>query len=192
MTQVNVDFDKLRSIYSASHSAQVTMLSLSQRERLRHFSDISRLKTKLLREGEKIVDEDYKKFWEELQAAGVGSIIYGRKGKPDRWVWYYSLRSIAKVVIEGSNDQIEKIEVKKRPKAVVGKSPIRKPSKQAKPIKQEIRQESKVDDVKAVVKSEKVIFIPLRNDCDVSISLPANITKEELQRINSALLRMSS
>ena len=39
-------------------------------------------------------------FWKELEAAGVGSIIYGRKGKPNRFSWHYSLKSVAQSYFE--------------------------------------------------------------------------------------------
>lgn len=182
-TKSNIDNAKLRSICKATHSAEVTITSLAMRERLRHTSDIVRLKTQLVRSGEKIVEEDYMRFWKELEAIGIGSIVYGRKGKADRWEWHYNLKSIAKAVINGSSDAVEKIDGKKRSKVVVSKMPVRKQ------VKRETRVESHVN---TIVRSEKVIFIPLRSDCDISINLPANITKEELAKINYALQKMSS
>lgn len=182
-TKSNIDNAKLRSICKATHSAEVTITSLAMRERLRHTSDIVRLKTQLVRSGEKIVEEDYMRFWKELEAIGIGSIVYGRKGKADRWEWHYNLKSIAKAVIDGSTDAVEKIEGKKRSK-VASKMPVRN---------QQVKRESRIENhVKAIVKSEKIIFIPLRSDCDISINLPANITKEELAKINYALQKMSS
>lgn len=165
---VTLNGKQLREIAHKTRTAEITMTAMAMRERLRHFSDISRTRTQLLRAGEKIIDEDYKQFWKDLQAAGVGSIIYGRKGKPDRFEWHYSLKKVAKAALEGTDEKAERVtaETLSLPENVEAKSSS--PS-------------SKHND--------RLVYIPLRNNFDVEIRLPRDVSAQEIETIKKALER---
>lgn len=165
---------QLHEISQKSHSAEVTLLSLAMRDRARSFSDINRTKAKLVKDGEKIVNEDYMQFWKDLQTAGVGSIVYGRKGNPNKFVWHFSLKSVAQVALDGNDKAVDARKpattiVAKKPKVILRKQ---QPVKQAAPV---------------TAASDKVIYVPLRKDFDIAIKIPGNISKEELATLHKAL-----
>lgn len=165
MNTVTLDGAKLKAIAHKSHTAIVTATSLALRERLRHSSDITRTRSELARQGEKIVESDYMQFWKDLQTAGVGSIIYGRKGKPDRFDWHYSLKSIAKACIDGQDVKATKNqEIKAEPA---------KAQKEVKPDSS---------------KSVQSVYVPLRNDFGVEIKVPSKMTKAEVEILTKALM----
>jgi hypothetical protein len=193
MTQtVTLDGGKLKAIGHASHTAEVTITALALRERLRHFSDITRTRMQLVRNGERIVEEDYMKFWKSLEDAGVGVIVYGRKGKPDRFHWYYSLKKVAKAAIEGTNEEVEKVNVASKTKAKNFIRPQKKAAKSngsAKLSREE--KEDKIEQSEVVpAASGRSLYIPLRPDFDLEIPVPPKgFSGDEVEVIGRALRR---
>lgn len=186
--QIVLNSEKLRSISHASHTAEVTITALAVRERLRHFSDITRTKNTLIRKGEKIVEADYNAFWKGLQDAGVGVIVYGRKGRPDRFEWHYSMKKVAAAAIEGKDIAAERVNkdmpVSKQPKAAPGKP------KRVTHIRS--RKGTTVDAVAVQSRADRFIYIPLRKDYSLEFSVPANLSRDEVEIISSALRRLSA
>jgi hypothetical protein len=195
MTQTILDGSKLKAISHASHTAEVTMTALAMRERLRNFSDITRTRNQLIREGEKIVDADYMAFWKGLQDAGVGVIVYGRKGKPDRFDWHYSMKKVAKAALEGTNETAEKIggNVKKKaadPVAKAAKKLAKKPV-EAKRAAIPGLVTNKPATVQASRK-DRLLYIPLRKDFSFEVSIPTDLSPAEAEVIGNALRRLSA
>jgi hypothetical protein len=188
--QIVLNSDKLRSISHASHTAEVTITALAVRERLRHFSDITRTKNTLIRKGEKIVESDYLAFWKGLQEAGVGVIVYGRKGRPDRFEWHYSMKKVAEAALEGKDIMAERVSkdmpVSRQTQAKAAASR----SKQVIPIR--TRKAVAVAATASPAKSERFIYIPLRKDYSLEFSVPANLSKDEVETISNALRRLSA
>jgi hypothetical protein len=94
---------KLKEIVGHSETAEATAYALFLRNRLRTFTDIPRLKFELMKKGLHVVEADYDKLWEELEAAGMGVMVYGRNGKADKFEWHYNMRLVAQAAIEGQN-----------------------------------------------------------------------------------------
>lgn len=189
--QVVLNSEKLRSISHASHTAEVTITALAVRERLRHFSDITRTRNTLVRKGEKIVDSDYVAFWKGLQEAGVGVIVYGRKGKPDRFEWYYSMKKVAAAALEGKDIVAERVSGITMPE--------RKPEhKQAAKLQKKVIHMSKgvkrpmPEKTQEASRSNRFIYIPLRKDFNLEISVPMDLSKGEIEVISNALRRLSA
>lgn len=185
--QIVLNSEKLRSISHASHTAEVTITALAVRERLRHFSDITRTRNTLIRKGEKIVDADYQTFWKGLQDAGVGVIVYGRKGKPDRFEWHYSMKKVAQAALEGKDVVAERVggTAQAAPKPA-NKQAMRKVIRLATPVRRQIAKSE-------APKSDKTFFyLPLRKDFNLEFSVPSNLTKEEVALIQRALGRLSA
>lgn len=171
MSQVSLNGTVLKKIANSSHTAEVVMTDMALRERLRPFSDIQRTRNRLVREGEKIIEDDYKAFWKSLQDAGAGVIVYGRKGQPDRFQWHYSMKKVAEAALEGRDVQAEKISSKEAPKA-------EKPAAQrSKP---------------APVRAETTVFIPLRPNFDLSVIVPSDLSKAEVKMIADLLARIAA
>ncbi len=170
MGTIKLDGKLLKQVADANSTAEVVAMSLSLRERLRHFSDIRRTKMTLIRNGEKIVENDYKKFWKDLETLGVGSIIYGRKGNADRFEWHYNLKSIASAAIEGRDLELNRLNFNPSKTEEVKKSPV-------KLLVPEI--------------TEKNVYVMLRDDFSINMNVPSDITKKEIDLIVKALQEVS-
>lgn len=98
-----LDAGKLKSIMNATTTSQIVMVALGMRKRnaRKDVLNVDLLKDQLKRAGEKIVDEEYIKFWMDLQAAGIGAYIIGRRGNPNRFKCHYSIKEVTSVAIEG-------------------------------------------------------------------------------------------
>lgn len=165
---------ELSAIAHASPTAEITMTALALRQRTRHFSDLNRTKNALMNHGEKIVESDYLQLFGDLEKAGVGVIIRGRNGKPDRFEWYYSLKSIAKSALTQTDEQV---------KAIVSLNLA-----QEKPVKRKPRTANVVSetiDTKEVQKTHVVICI--RNNFKVEFDVPSDIKSDELRTITETL-----
>jgi len=162
--------NKLYKVAHKTDSAVVTMTALAMRERFRRFSNIEKMKYNLLNRGEKIVDDDYRQVWKDLEEAGIGSIIYGRNGNPDKFMWYYDLKKVASAALQNKNEESQKLPEPKRRRG--------RPSKQEQQIAEEKQNPS--------TETKKIIF-PLRKNFDLEIVVPIDITKEEAEDIGNVL-----
>jgi len=85
---------RVKEIAQASPTSKVIFGSLASRQRMRHQTDITRMQTQLKRAGQNIDTEAFMNTFKELEKAGVGSIVYGRKNNPNRFKWNYNLKDI--------------------------------------------------------------------------------------------------
>lgn len=187
---VTLDGEKLKKVASSSHTAQVVALSLAMRERLRHTSDITRTKNALIRSGERIVESDYEQFWEDLQAIGAGSIIYGRNGKQDRFKWHYSLKKVAEACIEGNDVHAEKLagdleEVNSQKSKTILRKKAVKHVLTAKQKEEKVKESGAV----ATASGDSLVYVPLRPNFDVEIKVPQDLTRDEVEVLARALSR---
>lgn len=191
MTQqtITLNGSKLREIAHANPTAIVTMTALAMRERLRHVSDIPRTKNHLKRQGEKIVDADYMKLWKDLEAAGVGSIIYGRRNVPDRFEWHYSLKKVAKAAIEGTNELVEKLDTNQKGNVI--DMPKKKQSRPKLSEAEKSQRAKQAEEVKTA-SGEKLVYIQLRDNYDLELKLPMDLNKDDVEIITRALNRHSA
>lgn len=170
MSQLNLNGAQLKKIANASHTAEVVMTDMALRERVRSFSDIHRTRNRLIREGEKIIEDDYRAFWKSLQDSGAGVIVYGRKGNPDRFQWHYSMKKVAEAALEGKDLKVTEVKASPKPQAPEApKAPPKKPIVQT-----------------------KEVFINLRSQFCVDFSVPSDLTKAEAEMIATALRRIAA
>lgn len=187
-TQVVLNSEKIRNVSHLSHTAEVVITYLSQRERLRAFSDITRTRNALIRMGEKIVDSDYLAFWKGLQDAGVGVIVLGKNKKAERFEWHYSMKKVASAALEGKDIVASPLSIPNEPKTI----------KRVSPVKRKTVHMSKASKAFVTAKApqprgnERVIFIPLRKDYDLQFSLPQDLSKDEMALIQRYLSRLSA
>lgn len=175
----------LKTIAEKSPTATRVTMSLALRARLRHFSDVNRIKSELVRAGEKIVDADFNQYWKDLDKAGVGSIIYGRKGKSTRFEWFYSLKSVAKAAIEGKDLDESRIVPKKGVKVILKKNPINTITFETPEVKEKAKETPKP----SLVVNDTRVFIVLRPDFQLEINLPSDVTPREVELIKLAITR---
>lgn len=169
MSQLNLNGAQLKKIANASHTAEVVMTDMALRERVRPFSDIHRTRNRLIREGEKIIEDDYKAFWKSLQDTGAGVIVYGRKGNPDRFQWHYSMKKVAEAALDGKDLKVS-MEKPESPKS----APKAETKVAAKPVQ------------------TKEFCVPIRADFLIDLVIPANLTKAEAEMISAVLRRAAA
>lgn len=177
---VTLEGSKLKHIADRNDTAQLVMFSLADRKRFRSVTDIGHLKNLLIRSGEKIVNEDYMKTFKELEALGVGSIIYGRNGKSNRFEWNYSLKAIGEAAMSGKNVEVKAIKHTHH----VGKkrfAPATTPKLELVETKPETRTLPQI--------TKTVLYIPLREDFVIDLQIPNDVTSKELESIHNALKR---
>lgn len=188
-----LDNNKLKEITNGSNTSVVTMLYLALRQRARNESNVTTTRDQLIRMGEKVVDEDYEKFWKSLEEAGIGSFIVGRRGNPDRFKWNYSLKNVARLAIEGKEEQIKelsKLKEASKPKAPVKRRRKSKPAL-ALVANEEPKQKRKLGRPRkssTINRTDGVLFaIQLKNGI-AQVIMPKNSSNADLQAVCQALL----
>lgn len=94
VNQLVLDKSRLSTLASSNETAAAIFKDVSERRRIRWVTNLPRYAVKLAHKGFKVVDVDYENTWKELEAMGVGVIVRGRNGKPDRFKWNYSLKEV--------------------------------------------------------------------------------------------------
>lgn len=94
VNQLVLDKSRLSTLASSNETAAAIFKDSADRRRIRWVTNLPRYAVKLAHKGFKVVDADYENTWKELEAMGVGVIVRGRNGKPDRFKWNYSLKEI--------------------------------------------------------------------------------------------------
>lgn len=182
--------ERLKSVAHATHTAEIVATALAMRQRGRNETNVTLFEQILMRSGEKIVHDEYIQFWKDMQSAGLGSLVFGRKGGDTRFMWHYSLKSVAKAMIEGNTIEIERLPSEKvvkkatptRTKAKRGRPPGRKNMVIAKPDNKMIKEPQPTP-------SAKLVYISLRPDFNVEINVPYDFNGRELGLIQDALKR---
>lgn len=167
---------------------------LADRQRLRKITDISRLKNDLIKAGERIVDTEYTAYWKELQSQGIGNVIYGRNGKPNRFEWHYSLKNVAKSALEGENIEAKELKQSAPVKVKRGRGRPKgfSPKKKALATKEETTEvvPTFVSAQATKSASDKLVFVPCSNGLHIEIKMPHNVTALELDTVMQALKQL--
>lgn len=107
---------QLNAVATETPTAHEVALALTERQRLRHFSDVTRTRIQLVRKGKQIVEKDYMAFWQGLEKLSIGTLIYPRKkSNPVKFEWHYSLKAVAKAMVEGTDEPATKVIQMKKP-----------------------------------------------------------------------------
>lgn len=117
--------DKIKTIANSSPTSKVVFNALSERERYRDQLDLRKFKNDLMNKGEKIVQDEYIETFKMLEQLGVGSLIIGRKGKPNRFKWNYNLKDVAKASM---NNEVKEFKAIAQP-IITTKRPRGRPRK---------------------------------------------------------------
>lgn len=168
-TNTEMNTSKLKEIAVKSKSATEVALSFIDRQRARPSTDIRRLKGMLARQGHRIDGAEYSQFWKDLQAAGIGSIIYGRRGNPNRFEWRYNLRKVAEAMLEG------------------GETPKPLP----KPLLAPPRASNEVLQRPSLPSPDQKMIIVLSDGRHIDLTIPTNLSKAEATAIANAIAKVS-
>jgi hypothetical protein len=110
MTSLNSN--SVKDVAHSSPTAEGMFLDLNDRQRFRATTNLNHYRKQLIRKGIKFVEEDFLNTFKKLEQLGVGALSYGRKGNPDIFKWYYSLKDIAKMGVEGKELNPKEIDLK--------------------------------------------------------------------------------
>lgn len=98
METINKDtVAKLQTYAKLNVLSQDVFKRLASRERAKNRSDIDAICREI--EADKKSQLDYNKYievWRQLELMGVGSLVFGRRGNPNRFVWNHNLKEIGK------------------------------------------------------------------------------------------------
>ena len=193
-----IDAAQLRNIAKENKQSKTIFSALASRKRTRKITDLRQFQYKLLDEGAKLSKEDVLHTFKRLEKAGVGTLIIGRKNKPTRFEWNYSIKRVAKAA---SNSSIKSITekktddslpalVKEKPKKILTKSFITKsPSK--KYTKKELHNE--VNNLPLATISEKNIravistTVKLHDNFSAKIEIPFGLTEEDADQLSELI-----
>lgn len=106
--QVKLDGTKLHKLLESSTTADALITYFGQRGRIRGFTDMKRVQMDLSRAKFEIVEKDLVAFFDELQKAGYGKVIYSKLagGRP-RFIWKVDMRSLANAAMTGNDIYVE-------------------------------------------------------------------------------------
>ncbi len=105
----------LKEVSQSSDVAKNVFSMLGQRERFRRRSDLRGMFYELAGKVKNVNYDDFLTVFENLQEAGVGRIVVGRKNNPDRFLWNYNLKDVAKALPVDKLSPLPK-EIRKRKK----------------------------------------------------------------------------
>lgn len=92
-----LDQDVIRSIANESNTSKAVFDTLSKRIRFRRQTNLSKFANLMINKGERIVEEEYIQLFKRLEEAGIGTLVIGRRGKPNRFKWNYNLKDIGRI-----------------------------------------------------------------------------------------------
>lgn len=108
-----INNETIKQIAHENSTAKTVFQALDKRQRYRKETNLTKLEHSLLNSGEKIVSDEYFDTFKKLESLGIGSLVLGRKGKPNRFIWNYSLKDVAKAAVKDlSPNEMSRIESK--------------------------------------------------------------------------------
>lgn len=108
--------DELKSITKSSTTAKNIMEFLADRKRFRRQTDLNQMAQHIEQAGMTVVEDDYLKAFQALEKAGVGHLIIGRRGKPNKFKWNYNLKTVGQAAT--TNEPVEIEELGRKPRTV--------------------------------------------------------------------------
>ncbi len=170
-----VDLEKLKAISTENQSSKSVFKYLFERRRGRQDTNIKRVQRLLKESGEPVNSNEISDVFRKLQELGIGKIVFGRRGNPNRFMWTANLLSI-KELLEGKSQQL----YKQNPTAKKLNQPKLTSSIEAPPV---VAQEPE----KKVVEPKRLRQTFIVRKGEIEIEVPAVITDEEAKSIVALL-----
>jgi hypothetical protein len=153
-TQMNVELiGGLKSLYDRDQTAKALLDKLSERKNGAKFTKAKRAAT--------ITGEEYRRViaaFKEFEGLGLGRFVAGRKGHDSRMEWAFDVRTLGPVA-RGVNSKLAEV-----------------------PLDAEDDDEGNGNEYE----TESALIIhafQLRPNCSVEITLPADVTQKEVERL---------
>jgi hypothetical protein len=178
-----LNMSSIRSIAKDSEESQTIFNSLAKRKRTRRITDLRQLQYKLSNEGEKITREGVMRTFQALQDAGVGSVIIGRKGKPTRFKWDYSVKRVAQAGIK-----VVKVKKTKEEPAFVAPVISKKSRKMTtSEFSEKVRALAPANIASESIQAVISTTIKIRNNFSSKIELPLDLKREDIDELSKIL-----
>lgn len=109
----NVNYQELTNLYQSDEKARAIFDLYSHRQRGRQTSSTQRIRRVLKDHGVEMSTKELSDFYLKMQKAGVGRCVAGRKGRVNRFIWNFHLKSVAEAA-QGKADGSLKLAAKQR------------------------------------------------------------------------------
>lgn len=91
--------ESLKTLAKENDTFSTVLFNLAIRERSSKATDLGLFRLRMINAGFEVDPNQYRTFWEKMQALNFGSIEYPREeGKAMRFNWNYSLKAVGRVV----------------------------------------------------------------------------------------------
>lgn len=116
---------ELKNVAGLNHTSKVIFDTLSKRLRFRRQTNLTNFHNHLINTGEKIIEDEFLDTFKGLQILGVGSLIFGRNGKPNRFKWNYNLKDVAKAAKSDAKMEVKEMFPAGKPQVTFKRGPGR-------------------------------------------------------------------
>ncbi|MEX2672032.1 MAG: hypothetical protein WD294_07980 [Phycisphaeraceae bacterium] len=100
----------LRDLYGTSSSFRAIFDHFASRQRALTKTTVDRIQQNVIAEGhDDVTRRDVISFYREVEAAGCGRFVVGRKGHESRFDWHVSLASVGQVAA-GETEEFESVD----------------------------------------------------------------------------------
>lgn len=103
---ISPDVSRLQRLYRISAVNKASFDSMAARQYGSSETKVDRLLRKLGNSGVEASRKDVLELFKELEAAGCGELIYGRRGHPTRFRWAVSIRDVGRAAA-GTTENVE-------------------------------------------------------------------------------------
>ena len=88
-----------------NQAAQVIFKTLGKRQRFRRHTNLDLFYKVIHAEDASITEKEFLAVFKDLQTKGAGSLVFGRKDNPNRFIWNFNLKEVSKVARQGKDLQ---------------------------------------------------------------------------------------
>ena len=158
-----VDLAPIRKIYATDPVAKASFDLFATRQRNQRTTTVERLRVLLVMEGQNVSDAEVRHFLQRLAYLGCGQFKVGRRGQPSRMEWKVRIISLGRAAAD-SRAELEALTEDEMNDGIG--DPMEPTS----------------DSIDAKSSEWKVRY-PLRQDHNIELLLPKNLTSKEVQRL---------
>lgn len=144
----------LSKVATSSRASDVVFKYLAGRDRAAWTSNLGRMFNEVTANGSNVSRDAFNKVFEDLQKVGAGTIVLGRRGGANRFVWSYNFR-------EAAIQTLSSLEATKKTaaKALEAKAPAQSAKAEGTVIQITLPSGVSIEDIKALIELAKTAGI---------------------------------
>lgn len=144
---------------------------LGSRRRVRQETNLTVLYRTIKRMDKTINEKDFLAAFRALEAKGAGTLVIGRKGNPNRFVWDYNLKDAAKTVMKG--------------KSLTSLKPLQETNERLVQFKEKAKRQVRI------VKPEPSVELSQANTIEPTLQIVLNLPKDANMTDVKALIELA-